>query len=509
MIAENRSSMRNSVRRLIIAGLALIVQIAWIIALFIWLNNYSAVINTITGIISLVIVLAIYNMDTNAAFKVPWIILILLYPILGVCVFFLFGRSGSTRGIKKRYSQVDKELFPLLKQDEAIIDELDCKRPEIANDYRYIRDFGPFPVYKNTDVTYYSDTCEALEAQIRDIEKAENYIFLEYHAIEVAEAFCKLLDALAAKAKQGVEVRILYDDAGCIGFINPQFIKNMEALGIQCRVFNPIMPILNIFMNNRDHRKITVIDGKIGYTGGYNLADEYFNITHPYGQWKDSGIRFEGDGARSAAVLFLEMWNALKQQDDYEKYLPKTDYKAKEDGYFALYADSPLDKEPTGENVYMNLIKHAKRSVYFTTPYLIIGDEMSRELTNAAKRGVDVRIITPGIPDKKTIFGVTRSYYPQLLKSGVKIYEYTPGFMHEKQCLCDGELAVIGTINLDFRSLYLHFENAALLYGYSAIEGIKKDFDELFEIAKQVPQSESTRPLRLSQMLLRLLSPLM
>lgn len=512
MIEENKSSMKNSVRRMIVAGIGVLIQIAWVVLLVIRLNQYSQIITLLTTVIELILVLYIYSMDTNSAFKLPWIILITVSPIIGICVFFLFGRSGATRNVRKRYRRIDEKLFPYLKQDEEIIGELAGERPELANDFRYIRDYAPSPVCRNTDVTYYGDTCEAMAAQLEDMRKAEQFIFLEYHAIEMAQSFQALRDVLSAKAKEGVEIRILYDDAGCIGFLNPRFIKYMEGLGIQCRVFNPIMPVLNIFMNNRDHRKITVIDGKVGYTGGYNLADEYFNITHPYGQWKDSGIRFEGDAVRSATVLFLEMWNALKEQDeDYKKYLVTYPYKAREQGYFAIYGDSPLDKEPVGENVYMNLIRHAKRYIYFTTPYLILSDEMTRELTGAAKRGVDVRIITPAIPDKKTIFQVTRSYYPQLLRHGVRIYEYTPGFMHAKQCICDDEIAVVGTINLDFRSLYLHFENAALFCGYRAVEGVKKDFDQLFPICKDVSEepTERTKPLRLSQLVLRLFSPLM
>ena len=475
MIEENKSSMKNSVRRLIIAGIGVLIQIIWVVVLVMRLNQYSQIITLLTVAIELVLVLAVYSMDTNSAFKLPWIILITVAPIVGICVFFLFGRSGATKKVRARYRKIDQQLFAYLNQDEQIIDELSKKDERLANDFKYLWKCASSPVYKNTDVKYYGDTCDAMAAQLEDMMQAKKFIFLEYHAIEMAESFQALRKVLMAKAREGVEIRILYDDAGCIGFLNPRCIKYMESMGIQCRVFNPIMPVLNIFMNNRDHRKITVIDGKVAYTGGYNLADEYFNITHPYGQWKDSGIRFE------------------------------------EQGFFALYGDSPLDKEPAGENVYMNLLRHAKKYIYFTTPYLILSDEMTRELTGAAKRGVDVRIITPGIPDKKTIFQVTKSYYPQLLKHGVKIYEYTPGFMHEKQCICDGEIVVVGTINLDFRSLYLHFENAALFCGYEAVSHVKEDFDALFPICKDMSKepSERTRRLRLSQLILRLFSPLM
>jgi cardiolipin synthetase len=271
-------------------------------------------------------------------------------------------------------------------------------------------------------------------------------------------------------------------------------------------------PFLNIFMNNRDHRKITVIDGKVGFTGGYNLAEEYFNRTHPYGYWKDTGIMLTGDAVRNLTVMFLEMWNAVRKTDmDYDKYLPKVEYTAKEQGFVQPYADSPLDHETTGENVYMNLIKNAKHEIFFTTPYLIITDEMSRELRMAARRGVDVRIVTPGIPDKKMVYQMTRSYYSELARNGVRIYEYTPGFIHAKQCVCDGESATVGTINMDYRSLYLHFENGVLMYHYDAVAEIRKDFEDIFAASTEVTEKYNGRksvPARMGRGVLRLFSPL-
>ena len=282
---------------------------------------------------------------------------------------------------------------------------------------------------------------------------------------------------------------------------------------MQCRVFNPVQPVVHVFMNNRDHRKITVIDGKVGFTGGYNLADEYFNLTHPYGQWKDTGIKLTGDAVHSLTVIFFEMWNATqKEPDDPTPFLPQSDYQAREQGYVQPYADSPLRKESVGENVYQNLIKNAKDYVYITTPYLIIDDEMQRELTLAARRGVDVRIITPGIPDKKMVFKVTRSYYARLAAYGVRIFEYTPGFMHAKQFVCDDEVAAVGTINLDFRSLYLHFENGCWFYGCKAVQDVKADFDATFPVCTEVTSKYSVKgnlALRGWQLILRLFSPLM
>ena len=513
MIEENKSSMKNSVRRLIIAGIGVLIQIIWVVVLVMRLNQYSQIITLLTVAIELVLVLAVYSMDTNAAFKLPWIILITVAPIVGICVFFLFGRSGATKKVRARYRKIDQQLFAYLNQDEQIIDELSKKDERLANDFKYLWKCASSPVYKNTDVKYYGDTCDAMAAQLEDMMQAKKFIFLEYHAIEMAESFQALRKVLMAKAREGVEIRILYDDAGCIGFLNPRFIKYMESMGIQCRVFNPIMPVLNIFMNNRDHRKITVIDGKVAYTGGYNLADEYFNITHPYGTWKDTGIRLAGDAVASLTVTFLQMWNATAEADhEFQTYFPQLDYRAADAGFVQPYADGPLTDGYFAEDVYLNLIKSAKHFFYAATPYLIISDDMTRELCLAAERGVDVRIVTPGIPDKKLVYQTTRSYYAPLVRRGVRIYEYTPGFIHQKQTLCDGETATVGTINFDYRSLYHHFENGVLLHGCGALGAIGEDFEQIFEVSREVTEQykgKRSMGLRIIQCILRLFAPLL
>ena len=268
-------------------------------------------------------------------------------------------------------------------------------------------------------------------------------------------------------------------------------------------------------MNNRDHRKITVIDGKVGFVGGYNLANEYFNITHPYGYWKDTGIRMEGSSVKSLTVMFLEMWNAVRKSDiddtSFDKFIFDYKYEGLANGYIQPYADSPLDNEHVGEDVYMNILKNAKKYCYFITPYLITTDEMTREICNASKRGVDVRIIRPGIPDKKLIYQVTRSYYNRFVRNGVKIYEYAPGFCHAKMCISDDETATVGTINLDFRSLYLHFENGCFLYKVDCIKNIKEDFADTFAVSEDVSKKymHQSRIVRSWQCCLRLFSPLM
>lgn len=513
MRTEEKTNVKNSVGRLIFVLIAVLIQVVWIVALFLWLNEYSAPINLICSIAAFLLVLRIYGKHQIAVFKMPWIILILSFPLLGLCLYLLFGHKDVTKRMRKRFEEIDPKLLAEIKQDETVMRELEQRDFAVANQCRYIHDFGMYPVYHNTEVKFYAEASDGFEAQLEALKQAQTFIFMEYHAIQEAASFARLKEVLAERAAHGVEVRILYDDVGSIGFIDPGFIKRMEAVGVQCRIFNPVMPVLNFFMNNRDHRKITVIDGKVGFTGGYNLADEYFNITHPYGYWKDTGIKLTGEAVESLTIMFLEMWNAMKETDtEYRRYLPKQEETFGEHGFIQLYADSPLDNEPTGENVYMNLIKAAKHRLYVATPYLIISDEMIRELCLAAKRGVDVRVITPGIPDKKLIYKITRSYYAGLVRGGVRIYEYTPGFLHEKQVLCDDKTATVGTINFDYRSLYHHFENGAFLYDCSAVKDIAEDFEKTLAASTEVTDKYKdgrNAVLRVTQCILRLFAPLL
>ena len=509
---EKKQTMKNSVGRAFMAAFGVVLQVYWIVTFAIKLNSYYAVLSTATSFVALILVFRIYGETYNSAYKMSWIVLILAFPILGVCLFVLFGNEGSTAMIRHHLANIDTQTDKLLNQKPDVLEHLKKDR-RIYNQSWYLWKKAGFPVYQNTDVRFYKDTCEALEAQKEELKKAEKFIFMEYHAIQDSTAWAGIEAILKEKAASGVDVRVFYDDMGSIGFLSKPFVKRLQSEGIRCKVFNPVMPVLNVFMNNRDHRKITVIDGKVGFTGGYNLADEYFNLTHPYGQWKDSGIRLEGEAVRSLTVIFLRLWSALeKEKEDLSGFFPEVSCDASAQGFVQPYSDSPLDGERTGENVYLNLIKGAQDYVYITTPYLIIDDEMKRELTMAAERGVDVRIVTPGIPDKKLIYSVTRSYYAGLATRGVRIYEYEPGFIHAKQFLADGEIAAVGTINLDFRSLYLHFENGCLFYDCPAVADLKTDFDELFEISREVTGKYSAKQnvaVRGVQCILRLFSPLM
>ena len=513
---EQTYSVGNGVKRAVFAALSIILQVFVIWVLFSALREKYPVIQFLQSILAFVIVLLIYNQNRTAAMKMPWIVIIMAWPIFGTFMFLLLGLNGGTNEMKRRYREIDEKLLPKLGKGEEALADLQAEDEGLANEACYIRDFAGYPIYHNTDVVFYDDAAKGLEAQLLELQKAEKFIFMEYHAIEDTVSFGRILEVLKAKVKEGVEVRLFYDYVGSMGYIGNRFVDKMEAMGIRCRVFNPMNMALNFFVNNRDHRKITVIDGKVGFTGGYNLADEYFHVTEPFGHWLDTGLRLEGDAVKSITVTFLENWNAIRSGDvddvNFDKYLPDYPYESKEKGYIQPFADSPLDNEQVGENVYMNVLRNAKRYAYFITPYLIITDEMRNAFAMAAKSGVDVRLITPGIPDKKLIYSVTRSYYAGLAENGVRIYEYTPGFCHAKQCVADDNAAVCGTINLDFRSLYHHFENGAFFTGYEAVADMKKQFDELFPVCREVTEeyrSGRSNALKIRQLILRFAAPLM
>jgi len=517
MRTEKKTSAKNSAGRLIMAALMFVLQIVWTETLVLMVFNYAASINLVFTIIAIFIVLKMHVKTSNASMRSPWIIVMLSLPVMGVPLYFLYGRSVITKKARIRFESMVDEIDPFMVQDEPVAKELEQKDKGISNEFKYLYNHMAFPVHNKTAIEYHGCSEDGLESLISTLELAKKFIFMEYHAIEDATSFGRIKDVLIRKAAAGVEVRLFYDDVGSIFFLNKDFIKEMREKGIDCRVFNPVSAVFNMFMNNRDHRKITVVDGLYAVTGGYNLADEYFNITHPYGEWYDTGIKVVGKAVHNYTIIFLSMWNAIKKtDDDISKYVDidysPVEYLVRDSKAFVCpYADSPLGADRVGENVYLNIIKNAKDYVYITTPYLLITDEMRRELTLAARRGVDVRIVTPGIPDKKLTYSMTRSYYPGLVKHGVRIYEYTPGFMHAKQWACDDEISAVNTINMDFRSLYHHFENGTLIYDKDTAISVRENFEEIFEKSVDVTEKYSDyrhQHLTLWQCLIRLISPL-
>lgn len=511
MRKRDRKYSGNSILRVVFVAVSLLFQVGWILLTIQRLNQYSTWISLLTSLLTISVVLRLYSKHTNAAMKMPWIMLILAFPIMGLSMYLLFVILGDP-GIGRQLADSRQKAQENLSQAPEVQAKLDREDPSAAGQCRYLWKTAGWPVYGNTQTTYYAEAADAFEAMKKDLLAAEHFIFMEYFIVEDGSSFREIEDILVRKAQAGVDVRLLYDDIGSVGYVNMRFAKRLTQEGIRCYPFNPALPFLNLFLNHRDHRKITVIDGKVGFTGGYNLADEYFGRVIRLGKWKDTGLRLEGGAVRSLTAAFLEIWSVQsRDKEDWGTYLNVTRPVAAR-GYVQPYTDNPLTEERTAEDVYLNLTSQANKTLYFTTPYLIISDELARALRLAAKRGVDVRIITPGVPDKKTVYAVTRSYYAGLTRQGVRIFEYTPGFCHAKMCVCDGTTASIGTSNLDYRSLYHHFENNVLLSGCDAVLDIQADFEAMFPLCREVTEQYSTgrgAMLRTWQCILRLFAPLM
>ena len=510
---ERKNSTKNGIKRAAFAAIAILIQIIAVVLLLTVLDDYTLIISSVFNIIALVIAIQIYSNQNNIAMKMPLIVIMLLYPALGLALYALIGLGGSTKKMRKQFQGVDSILFAKLPRNEKVWNKMIQKDEGVASISRMIQKEG-YPVYEQCDLTYYDNASDGLEAQLVEMRKAKSFIFMEYHAIEDKESWARIEEVLVDRVRNGVEVRIIYDDMGSITFIDTSFEKKMTSLGIQCQAFNPLSPGLNVFYNNRDHRKITVVDGRVGFTGGYNLANEYFNITHPYGMWKDTGIRLEGDAVKSLTVTFLEMWCVVNKNKKIKAnaYLPDYKYIPRQSGFVQPYADGPLHRNRLAENVYISLLNKANHYCYFITPYLIITNEMVNAMALASHRGVDVRIITPGIPDKKMVYRVTRSFYGVLVENGVRIYEWSPGFCHAKMCVVDDCMATVGTINLDFRSLYHHFENGCFIYDSPIVYDIKKDFLNTFDECTEVTElylDKASRPMVFKDQLLRLFAGLL
>ncbi|WP_147614994.1 cardiolipin synthase [Treponema pectinovorum] len=506
---------RGGIFRLVVTFISFGIQIFWLWSLSHRLEQYSTLIAVSTDILVAMLIIHVYNKQNySISLKVPWIILILVFPIIGISLYFLSENNHQSKKVRLNTLKTKREVKRFFQSDSSVINEIEKLDKRVANQFFYLSKNEHFPAFINTYAKFYGNTTECFLEQLKALRLAKKFIFIEYHAIEDAKAFSQMLKILEQKVKDAVEVRILYDDVGSIGFINRKFTEKMAALNIRCKDFNSVSPLISLFMNNRDHRKMMIIDEKVAFTGGYNIADEYFNYTSPYGHWKDSGLKIRGTAVNTFTQLFLEMWNSSEKKiENLSSYFENSKYKnSSSDGFIQPYADTPLDNSYTGENVYLNIIKWAENYVYITTPYLILGDEMKRELFLAALRGVDVRIVTPGIPDKKLIYKLTRSFYSELIAAGIKIFEYSPGFIHSKQMLADDSLAAVGTINMDFRSFHHNFENGVLMYKTGAISSIKDDFDSIFKVSADVSEKYKKRKkhfMSFSDRVLRLFSTLL
>lgn len=500
--------------RLFLTAVVILLQFVWLLLMLLQVDTLFTYSNFVLHILSVIVVMYLINRRMNPSYKLAWTFLILLSPILGLLLYFLFGRSELTKRNRVKLDRIDREIRPLMKEkeeDRAALEEADI---HVAKQSAYLSEWAGFPVYRNTDATYYPSGEEMFPDMLQEIKKAEHFIFLEYYIMSEGEMLDELICALEEKVKEGVEVRLIYDDIGCINTLPPHFYRQLKKKGIHCAAFNPFRPLLSVIMNNRDHRKILIVDGNVAFTGGVNIADEYINRIERFGYWKDTGIRLTGEAVWSFTCMFLEIWNYIcRSSEDYERFRPTLKAgEVKGEGWVQPYGDSPLDHENTGENVYMNIINNAKRYVYIFTPYLIMDHEMLTCLCNSAKRGVDIRIVTPGIPDKKMVYLLTQADYDVLMECGVRIYHYTPGFIHAKCFVCDDEIATVGTINLDYRSLYLHFECGVWMYRSRAVQTVKEDAVATMEQSEEVTLEFCRhRPwiVRFFQSILRLLAPLL
>ncbi len=497
--------------------IGIVIQVFYLISLFWTLGTLYTYSYLVFELIGAVLTLTIVNSDINPSYKIAWIIVIMVSPIFGVMFFIFFGNSHSGDRLRKRMNRFNEEERLLLPQDERLIKNLRDDARTVEKQAKYLYNYGGYPVYTNTSTTYFPSGEAKFEALIRELKKAERFIFLEYFIIQEGKMWDTILEILERKAKEGVDVRVVYDDIGCLLTLPYKYYETLEKKGIQCKVFNEFKPIWSAKMNNRDHRKILVIDGHTAFNGGINLADEYINVYEKHGHWKDSAVMLKGDAVWSFTMMFLTMWNYLSKTkpSSYDAYMPRCeDIKpyCSCGGFVVPYTDSPLDDEPVGENAYLNIINDAKEYVYITTPYLIIDNEMITALTLAAKSGIDVRIITPHIADKWFVHAVTRAHYKTLTKLGVRIYEYTPGFIHAKNFVSDDSVAVVGTINLDFRSLYLHFECATWMYKTDCVLDVKADFLKTLEECREITYEDCLNInffVRVGRAFLRLFAPMM
>lgn len=501
--------------RMIIVGLLILLQLG-IIAFAIWKLSESFIyLYVLFIILSIVVVIYIVSRKDNPSYKLAWTIPVLLFPVFGGLFYLIFGGNKTSKDFKDKMQDVYNKTANFLQQDEEILKEIEEENKLIANQVRYINDYSMYPIYKNTTTEYLSPGEVFFEKLKEELKNAKHYIFMEYFIIQEGLMWDSILEILAQKAKEGIDVRVIYDDMGCLQTLPYKYNETLEKMGIKCFVFNPFVPFVSLIMNNRDHRKITVIDGHTAFTGGINLADEYINEIVRFGHWKDASIMIKGDAVWNLTMMFLQVWDFNNNiQEDYEDFKPYGHFNGafESDGYVQPYGDSPLDYETVGENVYLNIINKAKDYVYINTPYLIVDNELVTALTLAAKGGIDVRIVTPHKEDKWYAHIVTRAYYAQLIEAGVKIYEYTPGFIHSKTFVSDDEIGVIGTINMDYRSLYLHFECGVWLYKTKSVLQIKEDFLKTLESCQIITLKDCSKVKwanRFIRSILRVFAPLM
>lgn len=492
-------------------GVSVILQVVFLYLMAVLLKEYSSWFYILLEIVSVLVVFSM--LDEGETYKNSWIIIILLLPVFGFCLYFMWGRNRRNSRTYKRVREVYEKSRHFRKQDKKIIEKFKEEHPNKALISQRLINEG-FMLYDNTKVTYYDVGEKKFEALYEDLKRAQKFIFLEYFIVNDGEVWSRIKDILARKVKEHVEVRFLYDDFGCLNINTPEFREELAVLGIRFSVFSPIhKEATRLTFNYRNHQKIAIIDGNVGYTGGINLSDEYANIIERFGHWKDTAVRLEGSGVWGLTTIFLEMWEISKGYEnlDYSRYMPTVQIEAK--GFVQPLADGPANN-PNNPiwDTYMHMIDKARDYIYFTTPYLVLDREMVNDLCRAAKSGVDVRIITPRKYDKWYVYMVTVKNYGVLLQNGVKIYEYVPGFIHSKTVVSDDECAICGSINMDYRSFYLHYEGGVFMSDTEAVTDIKEDILNTLKVCEEITIDKwKKRPFRqkMIQYILRIFSPML
>ena len=494
--------------------LGLLLQIAFFFSIFRWLGNYIHFVYITYVLVSSSVVIAILNRPMDSSFKMAWIIPVLLIPIFGIILYVFVQVQFQTRALARRVNLSVEKTKPYLVQDPQVQKRLRAASVRGSRLVDYMNHIAGFPVYENTAAKFFPLGEDMFEQLMEELKAAKHFIFMEYFIIDRGYMWDSILEVLRQKAAEGVEVRVMYDGMCCLMLLPYHYPQKLENMGIRCQMFSPIKPVLSTHQNYRDHRKVTVIDGHTAFTGGVNLADEYINRKERFGHWKDTAIKIEGDAVQSFTMMFLQMWNITERQpEDYAKYLTeKQPGFSRKDGYIIPYGDSPFDHENVGEEVYFHILNHAKKYVHIMTPYLILDNEMIDALTRAAKGGIEVQIIMPHIPDKPYAFYLAKTYYEELIAGGVEIYEYTPGFVHAKVFTSDDDTATVGSINLDYRSLYLHFECGVFIYRNPVVRDIEKDVQETLAKCQKVTMTEVRNRstfVKIYGQVLRIVAPLM
>ena len=503
--------MGKIMRRVLIVIPAVALQVLWHVLLVKWLAPYAPLIVSLVSVAAVFMVLFIVIKRDESTYKLLWLLIILTMPLVGALLYLFFGNKRTAKPLKKRLQGVESsgDPHPLPVGETPFAGE---KRMEQT--IRWLERKTGYPLCKARPVRYYPLGDDMFPDMLRDMKSARRSIYIEYFIIEPGQMWDAMLAVLEDKLRQGVDVRVMYDDLGSISSFNFSNARELTQKGIPCVPFNPLLALKGT-ANYRDHRKMLIVDNEIAYSGGINLSDRYINLEHPYGHWKDTGFRLTGEGVHSFTHMFLTFWNAFalkKGEAGTPMPVPQDSAEAprETDGYVLSYYDSPLEHDATSNQLFIDLLSQSTDYAWFFTPYLMLGDDLMAAMLAAARRGVDVRIIMPGIPDKKLIFRMSRSFYQVLLNGGVKIYEYTPGFVHAKSFVSDDKVATIGTVNLDYRSLFLHFENNSLFYRSSIVEKIKEDFLATQALCSEVQPYDKKRYSRRWAVdgLLRIFAPL-